>query len=341
MVKDRRLLIISKSLVLKRIREITMVVVDPIKVSIIGLGSIGMLNDHDNNAKQKISKNHLSAFLKNPNFQLVSCCDKDPKIINDFQTQHSLPIFNDYKIMLSKYRPEVVVVSVNTEYLVEVTLGILEIYTPNLILIEKPISYEASQAKILEKRAKDLNAKILVNYSRRANPDFRLIKNKLIRKNSLNLMNGYAYYSGGFINNASHIIDLSKYYFGEVKSFRKISCHPISDYDYKVSVELNFSNCRFNIVPSILDNSTIFNFQIATKNSLITYDFDSKLLLENHKNIFRRLLRAPKFRKFDVEVDQLHTTHEIENFIKSQSSNLTCLKEGVATLELIETIILS
>lgn len=318
-----------------------MVLANPIKVSIIGLGGIGMRNEHDTDARQVICKNHLSAFLKNPSFKLVCCSDVNQETIDNFQHKYDIPIFSDYKIMLDKYRPEVVILSVNTENLVNVALGILEIYTPNLILIEKPISYKASEARVLEKRAKDLDVEIFVNYSRRANPDFRFIRDILIQKYSMDSIYGSANYSGGFINNASHIVDLSKYYFGEVQSFRKLSCRQISDYDYKVSVELNFLKCKFTIVPSILDDITVFNFQISARNTTIKYDFDSKLLVQYDKNILRYSLRQPKFRKFDVEVNQLHTSHEIENFVKHRQSNLTSLKEGVDTLELIESIILS
>ena len=81
---------------------------------IVGLGNIGM--GYDFNIKSsKIVMTHCKAFSLHPNFNIVAGVDKDIKKKPLFEKRFKASFYTSIKIALKNYKPEIVVISVNTK----------------------------------------------------------------------------------------------------------------------------------------------------------------------------------------------------------------------------------
>jgi predicted dehydrogenase len=204
-----------------------------VKLGIIGLGSIGKL--------------HLENSLKLPNVDLIAVSDLSNKSLRVAKTLGVKKRYKDYEKLLANEEVEAVIVAVPNHLHLECASKAAE--QKKHVLLEKPIARNASEAKEIISIAQKNSIKLMMGYPLRFNPIFRELKEKIDGGGLGAIEIAYAtnVSSGPFaeraIDNApmpvpewwfnktltgggvlmdlgSHMINLLRWYFGEITDIR-------------------------------------------------------------------------------------------------------------------------
>jgi myo-inositol 2-dehydrogenase / D-chiro-inositol 1-dehydrogenase len=204
-----------------------------IKLGIVGLGYIGML--------------HLRHGLKLPNAEVVAVADTSPKALEKAHVLGVKNIYKDYNEMLKNPDVDAVVVSLPTHLHLKCSQAAAE--AKKAVFLEKPISVTISEAKEIIALAERNSVKLMLGYPLRFNRHFIQVKEDLENGLLGEVENVHATYvcSGPFMHRADghapmpvpdwwfntqftgggvlvdlgcHIINLLRYFFGEIIDIR-------------------------------------------------------------------------------------------------------------------------
>jgi len=187
-------------------------------ILIIGCGSIGALKDDKYDSKN--SKNILTlahAFYNNPNTNELIFYDIDSMKSKQAAIKWNGKYYTNLYDAIVDTHPEIIVVSVPTEYHHPAMLDIFNIiteteYKSKLILCEKPFTDNLAKAAQLEFLFSSLKIPIMVDYSRRFDHRITCLRERLL--NNQPIYHATLTYARGFKRDASHGIDLFNYFFG-------------------------------------------------------------------------------------------------------------------------------
>ncbi len=290
---------------------------------------------------------HLSSTVKNPQFNLLGCIDPSEKARKLAQAIYGVTVFSNLEEFLLEHKPDVLIVAANTENLVPLCSEILTKYYPKLILIEKPISYNLVEAQQLLKLERRVPTNILVNYTRRADPAFCSVKDEIKSSRFLGPFLGSGCYSGGFMNNGSHMLDLLQFYFGHIRNFKVIEKSALFPKDYSVDVKLKFDDCTFILYSLRNVKFQTFEFQIyGNEKSLQLLSGSNGLqwrgINYNQKTSQPSFLSGnPKKIETEMAYSQFNVSKELIRFLSLGESHLTTLEQGVKTLQIMNSILAS
>lgn len=125
----------------------------------------------------RISLNHVSAALNN-NLEVVALCDLDihkaQKLSNDFLLKEQTHIYNDYKIMISREKPELVAIATESGNHAEIAKYCIK-HGIHLI-IEKPISLSLKDADDIIELSKKHNVIVSACHQNRFNKSIQKIR---------------------------------------------------------------------------------------------------------------------------------------------------------------------
>jgi hypothetical protein len=173
------------------------------EVLVIGCGNIGALYDIDN---EEILT-HTKAFSMDNRFNLTIFDDdlNKLKLLNSKYGCNVLPQITSVEDF-NKFDIISICTPTNTHY--DYLIRILQ-SKATLILCEKPISLDIIEIERLRQLYLHSEKKILVNYTRRFQPNYIKIKERLSSiLNSERLTNVSIRYQRGFLNNCSHALDI-------------------------------------------------------------------------------------------------------------------------------------
>ena len=142
-----------------------------------------------------------------------------------------------------------------------------------LIICEKPISEDLNELNILKNIYNKGNSKVLVNYCRRFQKKYQNIKNEITTLRS-EIININIKYHKGFLNNASHALDLINFLFDIKLEFSNLIIESKKNDYFKNDPTLSFSGFIENIKLELVG--------IYTSKSLL----EVEILFKNHKAIF-------------------------------------------------------
>lgn len=249
------------------------------KALLLGCGNIGALYDLEKDEVQT----HAKAYFNHPGFELtVFDQNKElEKVISEKYYSKRLVELSDDTFRRFDCISICTPTATHYEFLKKAIEG-----RTRLIICEKPISTNVKELKYLLRIYEKGKSKILVNYIRRFQPNYLLLKKdiKEILKNE-KLTNISVRYQRGFINNCSHAFDLIQYFLDKELDFKNVAItNSIHDHfeddptlsmnckweqtnisilgltDVKFSlfeIELYFEYCRISILQS--GNSIIFH----------------------------------------------------------------------------------
>lgn len=196
-----------------------------IKTAIIGLGKIAWAYEKDPLMSVSDSfPTHFRVLKTHPNFSLIAAQDKSAearKLFSDFAGSFGLSpkIYADWEMMLENEKPELLVVTSNTESHYEICNRAIDLGVKN-ILCEKPISFSVKDAKKLVRKAEKAGCLLFVNYPRAFNHSYSDLAGK-IKDGFLGKIQSFdVRYVRGIFTNGTHAIDLLLRMFGEVKSVK-------------------------------------------------------------------------------------------------------------------------
>lgn len=134
-----------------------------LKTAVIGVGSMG--------------RNHARVNWEMPGVHLVGVADRDEITANTIAERYSTKPYLDYRRLLDEQRPDAVTISVPTSFHLEIALEVIQ--RGIHLLIEKPISFNVEEARIMIDTARQAQVQLMVGHIERFNPAVIALKQHL------------------------------------------------------------------------------------------------------------------------------------------------------------------
>jgi predicted dehydrogenase len=187
-------------------------------VLIIGAGNIGALFD------EPLTDNiltHAHAFIAHNGFNLVGFVDVSIEKVDIAISRWGGKGFENIHDAFYNNKIDVVSIAVPDEHHYEVLRNVSE-YPVEFVFAEKPLTKKIGDAVEIMSIYKEKNISLLVNYSRRFVPEFEKIKDDIHRGIYGRYLSGVGFYGKGINHNGSHLIDLIRYFIGEIQNSKVI-----------------------------------------------------------------------------------------------------------------------
>jgi len=228
------------------------------KAFVIGCGNIGALYDLNNDQIQT----HCKALYLDKRFSL-SVFDTNKVLVRKIANKYQAEIIEniDEKV-LGSFDCVSICSPTSTHYsLLKSAIGA----GVKLIICEKPVSYNAKELVELKKLYKASRSKVIVNYIRRFQPAFAILKKRvseLLKKEELT--NIAIRYQRGIVHNCSHAFDTIEYLTGVKMILTKEQLHnKVTDHfdnDPTLSLQALWGKTNVNIMG--LSNVKFSHFEI-------------------------------------------------------------------------------
>ena len=161
------------------------------KVGLVGLGGI--------------SKQHFKAISDSEEMELAAVVDLNEALVQEKAAQFGVPGFTDLVEMVSKAKPDVVVIAVDTAAHAALTLQAAQLGV-RAIHCEKPMAVHPSDARRMVEACEESGALLTVNHQRRMGdlaPMIAAVADGLIG----DLRELYGYCAGDFLSDGTHLLD--------------------------------------------------------------------------------------------------------------------------------------
>jgi len=185
------------------------------RCGIVGLGRIGAGFD-DNPHKSTIST-HAGAYSTNRSVKLVSFCDIDKNRLLKYGKKYQVTkLYTNFKEMFENERLNCVSICTHTTSHLKIVEEAAK-WNIEGIFLEKPISETLHHAAKIIKICEKKKIKLQVDHQRRFEPFYQNIKKIIGNQDFGRIQHVDAYYGAGVTNTGSHLFDLIRYFFGNIK----------------------------------------------------------------------------------------------------------------------------
>ncbi len=190
------------------------------RTALIGLGRIGATYADDKvmaNALQYVS--HAQVLAKHPDFEWIAAFDNSPEAVKGVRAKYDVPLCTTSIVDIVKQRPDVLVIATPSGKRTDIVRRFEGL---SAILVEKPLGGTASEASDFATACEQLSISVQVNLWRRADELTRQLQadfKSLVGRPQA----AVCVYGNGILNNATHFIDLCRWFFGEVRSIGEVS----------------------------------------------------------------------------------------------------------------------
>jgi len=262
-----------------------------LKIGIIGCGRIGCSFD-DNSVGGEI-RTHAGSYASDHNTKIVALCDIDKNKLNRYGRKYK--VTNLYTKSTELFRNENLdCISICT--LVDSHLDLVKKAVNHGIkgiFLEKPISNNLKNSKKIIQLCAKHKTSLVIDHKRRFDPFFHSLQ-KFIQDGRLgDIQFVNVFYGSGITNTCSHIFDVLRMFFGEVKNvegrFSRINSGNSNDPNIDVNLEFknkiicnmhsldvrNYGMLEMDIfgtkgrIRFDLESNKVEYFKISTKNFLV------------------------------------------------------------------------
>jgi len=310
-----------------------------LKCAVIGCGRIGC--EFDDN-QSNIIKTHAGSYFKNTQSDLVALCDLDEKKVKKYAEKYKVSkTYNSTKELFKNEKLDCV--SICT--LVSTHLKIVEEAANSGIkgiFLEKPISDSINDArKIIELCTKN-NISLQIDHQRRFHPIYTKIKKILDEKKIGKIQTINAYYGAGVANTGSHLFDLLRMLFGEIKYVKSESSQnkSLNQKDPNLDIKMKFLNstvCRINSLD--YTNYAKFDIEVYGMKGVIKMDLIKNQAtlakISNKSNVYKILEKENIIKEKISETPIQRGLKDLINSIKLDKKTISNGNEGLKSLEII------
>ena len=270
------------------------------KAAIIGCGGIGGFLD---SPKDKMVVTHAHAYAKMKDFKLTCCCDLDPKKINDFKSRWGRQIrgYRDCEEMLKKETIDIISICSDTASHCGLLKKAFEKNGIRIVICEKPLVETINEFEIIRDTIKRHPEKrLVINYSRRYDPGFKIVEDIISRKKLGKPMKFSAFFTKGLYHNGSHMFELLERLFGGLKGMTVLEKEAEAD-DYYGVFFLEYNLCSgmmFNLKGSSYSD---FELDIFTEKGKIQIAQSGHAIsiFKRKKSLYRGYYELELQRKLD------------------------------------------
>lgn len=243
---------------------------------VVGCGSIGALKDdkYDNPDDDTKILTFAHAFYEHHAFDLIGVVDTNIKKANEAAKKWKTKAYKD--IIDIKRRIDVIAVCIDTKHHYSYLKSLLYIQCrPRTVIIEKPFCENLYQAEDIVKRYEEEGINLIVDYSRRFEPNIKNYKKLFLTKVFGEIFSCRISYTRGLFRDGCHAIDMCSYFFGEFEWAKVLDTNMIIDYaenDPTVNIIMSFKRCK-NVFMNAVDGRdyAVFEFDILTSSGRITF----------------------------------------------------------------------
>jgi predicted dehydrogenase len=249
------------------------------RTAIIGAGRIASGFD---SPRSKHVLTHAHAILENPRMSLVGIMDTNTLHGKKEARKWGTTFCHDLGSIL-KEKPDIVVIATpdNTHApLLEQISRVL----PKLIICEKPVVVNKKDTKLIYERVIPRRIPTLVNFSRRFDPAIQEIGAALLKGKYGRVISANTIYTNGVLHNGVHVMDLLRFFFGEMTSCRGFAAVPDrGEKDPSVAGFATFEHCpQFSFMTGDERKYAIFELDIITEKKRIQLtDFGFTLTMQD------------------------------------------------------------
>ena len=143
--------------------------------AIVGTGRIGFTLGFDKKREQPAS--HTMALFENPRINLIAAADSNPENLERWQKyakKHksmALTFSTSKELYENVTCLDIITVAVNEKSHLEECIKAIE-YKPRLVILEKPVALNSSEAEKIRAKAEECGVPVMVNHERRFAKDY-------------------------------------------------------------------------------------------------------------------------------------------------------------------------
>jgi predicted dehydrogenase len=224
------------------------------------------------------SVTHGGAFFAHDKLALSAGIDKDPTRAKRFSSLFKCEHGTDLISALKRHQPVLVSVCTPDETHFELVYAILlSPHVPRVIFLEKPACTSKEQYEMMLRIAAERGSVIVVNHSRRFNPDINELRKRITNSEFGQLMRVRAVYYSGWMHNGTHVIDTLTFLFGDSVRIKSVNNIIESPYAGDPTLEVSAVLDRLQVPVEIIAIDDRF-YQIFEFDLWFT---DARLRLEN------------------------------------------------------------
>jgi len=247
---------------------------NPLRVLIVGCGNIAGVFDQGR-PPSDLLYTHAGAYTRDGRFSLVVCVEPDDKRRTEFMDAWDVPTgFRSIdEVVYSGIQFDVISICSPTQchaYDLEIALRL----KPKLIFCEKPVTISLAETERLVAECGKLNIPLVVNYSRRWDPDILKLQTDMQAGRWGQLRSVVGYYNKGILNNGSHMLDILHLLVGPmdiVKVGKPV--HDFSPNDPSVPVWLEGpQGIPVHLVCGHAEDYAIFELQLIFSQGVLTME---------------------------------------------------------------------
>jgi len=315
-----------------------------LKALVVGLGNIGMGYDLDLSPEEYIIT-HASAFQSHPQFELVGGVDKNQQNCDVFSEHYCRPAFTELKKALVSTKPDIIAIALPTELHSDAIEIVFKNLSPSIILCEKPLSYNLSDAKKIVSLCELNNCSLYVNYMRRSDPaSIEVLKR--IKNNDLNTpLKGVVWYSKGLFNNGSHFFNLLQSWLGEMDDYKIINSGRLWDgIDPEPDFQVTFDNSEITFLSAKEENFSHYTIELVAENGRLRIDQGGQKVVwqfSDDDKVAKRytiLSDEEEIIHSDMQRSQWNVAEQIAHLSSGEESYLCTGIDAILTLEALENI---
>lgn len=184
-------------------------------MAVVGCGRIGAAMEADN--KRIRPATHAGAFAHNPDTELVALVEVNPEQGRAARALFpQVPSFESLEKMLAETRPDVVCVATPPSSHRPVVETCARFGVRGLVC-EKPVADTLENAEAIVRVCRETNTLLWINHTRRFDPLLSNWRREVVEGRLGKILGGSAFCTAGLYNSGTHLVDLLRYYLGDVE----------------------------------------------------------------------------------------------------------------------------
>ena len=319
-----------------------------LRCAVIGCGRIGC--GFDDSIHGKLIMTHAGSYFKISNTKLVALCDIDKKKLKKYGKKYNVKrLYTKSSEMFAKEDLDCISICTLADSHLELVKQAVNAGVKGIFL-EKPISNSLNNTKKIIKLCNQKNVKLAIDYQRRYDQYYISIKNFLNeRMGKIQTIN--VFYGGGIANTGSHLFDLLRFFFGEIKSMKGSFSNNQSGnvLDPNIDLQIEFKrkiNCTINSLDyriyglfemDILSTEGRLRINLAANTYEINYFKKSIKDASGYRKLIPFTFKVKKSKESSI----ILVVKDLMNCIKYNKKPICSGIDGYKSLELILASIMS
>jgi len=312
------------------------------RAGIVGCGRIASLFDSD--PKRKGAATHAGAYSRHPRVELAAAADLNPQALKAFGERWNVAnLYDDPAKMLREQQLDIVSVCTPTVTHRDIAMMALDAGA-RAIFCEKPIAASLGQADEMVRRCDEAGVLLAVNHLRRWDPLHHRAKD-YVAESLGRVQQVVGYYTAGLANTASHLLDLLRFFFGDVEWAQAISVPDEAATDPCIDARLQFrSGTPATILSMDVKSYLIFQVDIfgtSGRLDIIHSGKEARVWRVDESHVFsgyQELFEQPDRLTGGLEGMMYHPVADLVECLDTGRAPISTGRDGLAALELIFAI---